>query len=174
MGNYAITYFNNSAEGKHGEHGVPYYEAAVTAQADLKDVDWLPGGSIARDMAFNLYPKDPYNGHFVLPAASPILITAQPADVETTAEAITESLSVSAYARALDTGVATEYTCTYQWYSNNSADYTSPTELTGETNASYTLDTGLAAGTYYYFCTITANSITLNTNVVTVTVAAAA
>jgi hypothetical protein len=174
MGNYAITYFNNSAEGKHGEHGVPYYEAAVTAQADLKDVDWLPGGSIARDMAFNLYPKDPYNGHFVLPAASPILITAQPADVETTAGSITEYLSVVAYARALSAGVATEYTCTYQWYSNNSADYTSPTTIVGETSAAYVLDTGLTAGTYYYFCVVTANGITLNSAISTVIVAAAA
>lgn len=42
----------------------------------------------------------------------------------------------------------------YQWYSNNSNDYDTPTLIGGETNATYTTG-ALGAGVYYYFCKIT-------------------
>jgi len=51
------------------------------------------------------------------------------------------------------TATALTGTPTYQWYSNDENNYTTPTELTGETSATYTTG-ALSAGTYYYFCVI--------------------
>lgn len=122
---------------------------------------------VAGDMSVG--SKDPDSGKWILPAATPILITRQPGDVNTQAGEITEALSVEAYAQ----DSTAEYTPTYQWYSNNAKDYTSPTSLTGETNASFEIPTAAAAGTYYYYCEITANSKTLNSAIATVVVASA-
>jgi hypothetical protein len=122
---------------------------------------------VAGDMTVG--SKDPDTGNWILPSATPILITLQPQDVNTQAGEITESLSVEAYAQ----DSAAEYPLTYQWYSNNAKDYTTPTELTGITTATYAISAGTAAGTYYYFCAITANGKTLNSEIATVVVAAA-
>ena len=42
----------------------------------------------------------------------------------------------------------------YQWYSNDTGDYLTPTVISGETAATYTTP-ALVAGTYYYFCRVT-------------------
>lgn len=164
---YVITGFNDVAE--HMLNGVKAYTAQVDLQAGLSDINWMPAGSKATDNGGVVYYKDPSTKHWVLPALTPILILAQPVDVETTAGAITESLSVVAYAQD-STGT---HACTYQWYSNNSEDYNTPSAESGKTSATMALSTELAAGTYYYFCTITANIKTLNSAISTVTVAAA-
>ena len=122
---------------------------------------------LAGDMSVG--SKDPDTGKWILPAATPILITRQPGDVNTTEGEITEALSVEAYAQ----DSSAEYTPTYQWYSNDSEDYTTPTELTGVTTATYAIPAETAAGTYYYYCAITANGKTLNSAIATVVVASA-
>ena len=62
------------------------------------------------------------------------------------------SVSVSATA-ATDT----DYNLTYQWYSNTTNSNSGGTEITGATDASYTIPTGKAADTTeYYYCVVTA------------------
>lgn len=164
---YVIYDFNEKAEGV--ENGVRVYYAQVDAQADLSAIQWMKPGSIAYDIGGVAYRKCPATGNWVMPALTPILILTQPADVSTQAGAVTGSVSVVAYAQD-STG---EHACTYQWYSNNSEDYTTPSSIEGATSATMALSAELTEGTYYYFCTITANSKTLNSAIATVTVAAA-
>jgi hypothetical protein len=79
---------------------------------------------------------------------------------------VTGSLSVTA-------SVTENATLLYQWYTNTSASNTGGTAISGATSATYTLPTTLAAGTYYYFCEITAEDATaVRTAAVTVTVSA--
>lgn len=67
-------------------------------------------------------------------------------------------------------------TVSYQWYSNDENNTTTPTILTGQTNASYTPST-TAAGTKYYYCVATNSSAgcstTATSNITPVTVAKA-
>lgn len=68
------------------------------------------------------------------------------------------------------TVVATGTDLEYQWFNNDENNYTTPTELTGETSATFTPDV-TTAGTYYYFVRLTADcGDPVNSNVVTVTV----
>jgi hypothetical protein len=166
---YRITGVNDSADGM--TNGVRSFTAHVSAQADLADIDWMPPGSYAIDNTLNVYPKDPETGHWILPAASPILITLQPVDMAVTEGVVTETIPISAYAQ--DTSA--EYTCTYAWYSCDNTSKGNPSSVAGQTSNTLTIPTGLqhSVGTYYYYCTITANSITLDTSVATVTVAEA-
>lgn len=64
-------------------------------------------------------------------------------DVETS-----HSLSVSA------TGGSGSYS--YQWYSNDAANYETPTPIVGATSATYALPSSVTdnIGTYYYFCVV--------------------
>lgn len=168
---YVIKSLDTSALG-YGNKGVVCPTFSISALADLaEDSEILnaPAGStwvLANTLATG--SKDPLTKHWVLPDLTPILITTQPVDVSTTAGAITESLSVVAYSHDSSGNRA----ITYQWYSNNSEDYTSPTSVEGATSATMVLNTELAEGTYYYFCTLTSNSKTLDTAISTVTVAA--
>lgn len=164
---YSVFGRDQSAEG-FADVGVSSFAVQVEKQADLAAIDWMKSGSFAIDNAFNVFLKCPRTGHWVLPAATPILIVVQPVDVHAVAGEITESLSVEAYAQ----DATAEYTPTYQWYSNNSKDYTTPSAVIGATDAIFEIPTDTVAGTYYYFCTITANSKTLDSSIATVVVAA--
>jgi hypothetical protein len=53
---------------------------------------------------------------------------------------------------------------TYQWYKNNAA-------INGATQETYTVETGLAAGSYVYYCAVQADGLLVNSNKATVTVA---
>lgn len=68
-------------------------------------------------------------------------------------------------------------TVTYQWYSNDENNTTTPTTLTGQTSASYTPSTA-SVGTTYYYCVATNStagcSTTVTSNITPVTVAEAA
>ena len=59
---------------------------------------------------------------------------------------------------------------TYQWYSNNVNNNTGGTPIEGATNASFELPTTLSAGTYYYYCVVSAAYSTVTSNTVRVTV----
>jgi len=103
----------------------------------------------------------------VTAAGTPVItITTQPAATTTvTAGKISGSLTVAA-------SVTEGATLSYQWYSNsNSSNNTSGTIITGETAASFTIPTTLTAGTYYYYCVVSATgAVSVTSNVVTVTV----
>jgi hypothetical protein len=78
-----------------------------------------------------------------------ITITTQPANAAFTAGSISGSLSVSASATQ---GAA----LSYQWYSNTTASTTGGTLIANATSAAFTVPATLAAGTYYYYCEVSA------------------
>ena len=171
---YKIIGLDKSAEG-YANKGVICPTFLISALADLaEDTEILNAQAgfyvLATDISVG--SKDPATGHWILPAATPILITAQPTDQTVQQDAVTETVSLTCYAHD-STGA---FTPTYQWYSNNSEDYTTPSAVVGQTTATLTIPTDIveASSPYYYFCTITANSKTLNSAIITVTVTAAA
>ena len=104
-------------------------------------------------------------------AVIPIANTAINIDTHPTANTtvtegrITGSLAVTASVNP------TGETLTYQWYSNTASDNTGGTAISGATNSSFTIPTTLTAGTYYYFCEVSAAGAgSVRSNVGTVTV----
>ena len=98
---------------------------------------------------------------------STITITTQPA-VTTSVPAgnISGSLTVAAT-------VSPGGTPTYQWYSNTTNSQAGGASISGETNASFTIPTTLAAGIYYYYCIVSAtNATSIMSDVATVMVSA--
>lgn|GEM_PF-2732553 len=96
-----------------------------------------------------------------------ITILTQPA-TETTVTA--GSISGSLRVEAETTGTQE---LTYQWYSNTSNSNTGGTAITGATYAAYTIPTILTAGTYYYFCEVSADGAdSVRSSVATVVVRA--
>ena len=90
-----------------------------------------------------------------------IQIASQPVGI-TYEEGVTDELSITA------TVIASTATLEYQWYKVGS-----PTDelLTGETNDTYTVPNTFTAGTYQYYCILSATGLTsLKSNTVTVTV----
>ena len=94
-----------------------------------------------------------------------ITITTQPtANSTVTAGNITGSLSVGA-------SVTQGATLNYQWYSNNTNSNTGGTSISGATSSSFPIPTNLAAGTYYYYCVVSATgAASVTSNVARVTV----
>lgn len=110
---------------------------------------------VTPDLVFYVAVGDPDEGDDdvpEVPKAPVITIGTQPADVSVTVGAITEKLSVAA--------TATESaTLTYQWYSNETDSNTGGTSLGatgGAQTAELTIPTDLEAGTYYYYCIVSA------------------
>jgi alpha-tubulin suppressor-like RCC1 family protein len=61
----------------------------------------------------------------------------------------------------------------YQWYRNTTNSNTGGTTISGATSATFSIPTNLTAGTYYYFCEVTApgmEAVRSNVSVVTCTV----
>ena len=104
-----------------------------------------------------------------LPPVPVIAISLQPVKtLNVTAGSITGSLSVIA-------DVTEGAELNYQWYINNKANISGGTIIRGATSASYKIPTSLIAGTYYYFCEVTAaEAEPVRSNVATVHVAAPA
>jgi hypothetical protein len=116
----------------------------------------LPGFGAAVDMPAHL-----------LPVSVPVItITGQPAaNTAVTAGSISGSLSVTAE-------VTLGATLGYQWYSCDDAQKSNPVSIGGATSASFAIPTTLTAGTYYYFCEVSATggASPVTSNVATVTV----
>ena len=95
-----------------------------------------------------------------------ITITTQPsAHITVTAGSISGSLTIAA-------DVTASATLSYQWYSDATAVTTGGTAIGGATGASFAIPTGLTAGTYYYFCEVSATggATPVRSTVATVTV----
>ena len=171
---YVITSLDTSASGYAGK-GVVCPTFMVSALADLAEDSNILNAHAGSKYILAGTPttygyKNPLNSQWILPAATPILITAQPADVNTVAGSITESVSVAAYAQD---GAGT-YTPAYKWYSNITETTVGATEIDGATAAAYAIPGATAQGTIYYYCVITANTNkTLQTRYAKVVVAAA-
>ena len=85
----------------------------------------------------------------VIPADAPA-ITKQPEDLNLTYGYTTgNTLTVSA-------GAEDGHTITYQWYSCEDTGRANPREITGATSESYSVPAGKNAGSYYYYCAVTA------------------
>jgi hypothetical protein len=83
-----------------------------------------------------------------------INITAQPAaNTTVTAGSITGSLTIAAT-------ISPSGTLSYQWYSNTTNSNTGGTAISGATNTSFAIPIGLTAGTYYYYCVVSATGAT--------------
>ena len=97
-----------------------------------------------------------------------ITISTQPSSASVTAGSITGSLTVAA-------SVTSSATLTYQWYSNTSNSNSGGSAVSGATSTSFTIPSTLSAGSYYYFCEVSATGATsVRSSVATVTVTAPA
>ena len=99
-------------------------------------------------------------------SADPVIsIIAQPSSPVDVAEgSVSPTLTVTAT-------VTEGATLSYQWYENVSSGNTGGTAISGASAASYTLPADLTAGTYYYYCKVSAGrAVPLHTSTVTVTV----
>ena len=96
-----------------------------------------------------------------------ITITTQPTDKSVAQCNISGNLTVAAT-------VTQGATLSYQWYSNTTKSNTGGTLISGATSSSFTIPTTLTAGTYYYYCVVSANcgATSEPSNVATVTVSA--
>ena len=97
-----------------------------------------------------------------------ITINTQPVEVtNVTAGSISGSLSVTAH-------VTEGAVLSYQWYSNTADVNTGGTVISGATGASYAIPVTLTAGTYYYFCEVSATNgaIPVRSDIAAVTVTA--
>jgi hypothetical protein len=102
----------------------------------------------------------------VVVARPAISIVTQPNATNVTQGSISGSLSIVA------TSDSTPSTLSYQWYSNSSNSNSNGTAINGATSDSYTIPTGLTAGSYYYYCVASGSkgetSVASNVAVVTV------
>ena len=86
-------------------------------------------------------------------------------------EAVDQTKAGGQTATLDSTATALTGTPTYQWYSNEENNYTTPTIVEGETSATYTTG-ALSEGTYYYFCVVSVTgyrAINSQIHVITVT-----
>ena len=89
-----------------------------------------------------------------------VAITRQPSNASVVAGAISSTLSV----------VATGAT-SYQWkQAKDATTVDGATVVAGQNTNIMTIPTGLAVGTYYYFCAVSDEDTTVNSNIATVTV----
>jgi len=92
------------------------------------------------------------------PKANPsavITILEQPAAMST--------INVGSEGNLYTEATTTLGTLTYQWKKNSSATTVEASDVEGATTGTLTIPTDLTAGTYYYYCEITAKGVTVNT-----------
>ena len=95
-----------------------------------------------------------------------ITINIQPETITNVAQGnISANLTVSA-------SVTLNATLSYQWYSNSTDSNTGGTAVIGATSSTFSIPVQLTAGTYYYFCELSATggAIPIRSNIATVNV----
>ena len=103
---------------------------------------------------------------YINTAAVRIDITTQPADTAVTEDSVTGSLTCAA-------AVSDNSAPDYAWYSCDDLNKTNAAAISGATGAGFSLPTSLTAGTYYYFCRVSADGAAdADSNVAKVTVSA--
>ncbi len=123
---------------------------------------------------FTAYVKGYQAGAFEVDGAVGFGLTLRitgPVQIITIKEAVDQTKAGGQTATLDSTATALIGTPTYQWYSNEENNYTTPTIVEGETSATYTTG-ALSEGTYYYFCVITVSgyrAINSQIHVITVT-----
>ena len=96
-----------------------------------------------------------------------ITINTHPTNRNVTVGTINGSLTI-------DASVTQNAGLSYQWHSNTANNNTGGTAINGATSASFPIPTDLAAGTYYYYCVVSASggAISIRSSPATITVAA--
>ena len=126
--------------------------AKATANTGYTFVNWTENNTpISTDASytFDIASNRTLVANFELISADAPTITQQPQGLDLIYGYAESSLSVTASA-------ASEYTLSYQWYSNTTDSNTGGTAITGATAASYAIQTGKNAGTTeYYYCVVT-------------------
>ena len=151
---------NGATEGMMGEQEVPFNEETqlneksfVRAGYDFKNWKGSNGKEYEDKARVKLTAALTLTAQWeAFPATAPN-ITAQPSGATLIVGYTTgATLTVKATA-ATDT---TYNTLTYQWYSCDDTSKTNPQAIDGATSVSYTVPTGKGAGSYYYYCVVTA------------------
>jgi hypothetical protein len=125
-----------------------HYELMVDELSDLYDVtESMAPGSVAYTPGLDKVALLRDDGEWNLPSAEPIVIWVQPVDTIVKVGAVTQSLTVDAHCND-------ETDLTYQWYSNDTEDTTSPTTLTGKTAASCAIATAISEGILYHYVVV--------------------
>ena len=144
--------------------------AGMANRASFNTVSWKfhgDSGVTSPDWCYTSFDNGaaPALFAFVTVTVNPIIsITTQPISTTVTQGSISGSLSVTA---SVTEGVA----LTYQWYSSTTNNNTGGNAISGATNASFAIPTGLQIGTYYYYCVVSApGAASVTSNAVSVTV----
>jgi len=100
------------------------------------------------------------------PITPEIIISTHPVSRNLTAGSINGSLTVAA-------SVTQNAMLGYQWYSNTTENNIGGNAINGATNASYAIPANLTAGTYYFYCVVSASggATSVRSRAATVTVA---
>ena len=97
--------------------------------------------------------------------SAPVEITRQPVSPETVEAGCTEMPTLTVEAAAAGEGGVS-----YQWYQKAQTADGNDTLLEGATESSYTVPAGLTSGEYQYYCAVTCDGYTVESDVATVTV----
>ncbi|MDR1322737.1 MAG: InlB B-repeat-containing protein [Gracilibacteraceae bacterium] len=92
-----------------------------------------------------------YGDFTVLAYKGTIQIDTQPVDTNVTVGSISDTLTVTA-----GTAQGVPGALAYQWYSDTDTTTGGGTKAEGATDAAFTIPTDLTAGTYYYYCEVSA------------------
>ncbi|MCL2791786.1 MAG: SUMF1/EgtB/PvdO family nonheme iron enzyme [Spirochaetaceae bacterium] len=150
---------------------IPSIAVGYSANFSIRPATGLPGGQQAHTAEVTVSGTGGITAGFDVSfiVHSPVItINTQPAaTTNVVAGSISDSLSVGATV----TGGAT---LSYQWFRNTTNSNVGGTPVSGATSASFTIPTDLTAGTYFYYCVVSATggAISVQSNVATVNVAA--
>jgi hypothetical protein len=131
--------------------------------------DYVPPSSVVAPPSATVPPAST-----ATPPRPVITITNQPSNRNVTAGSINSTLAVMA--TVTQGGSLSNATLSYQWYVNTTNNNTGGTAIGGATRDSFTIPTTLTAGTYYYYCLVSASggATSVRSSVARVIVAAGA
>lgn len=142
--------------------GKYHYQLQVDELSDLYSVtEEMAAGSVAYTPDYAKLASLRNDGEWNLPSTEPIVIWVQPVDTIVKVGAVTQSLTVDAHCND-------ETDLTYQWYSNDTEDTTSPTTLTGKTAVSCAIATDVSEGILYHYVVVGDGTNSLTSDIVAV------